>query len=77
MSPGRTCWSRKLRPEQNSVKWLRREGRDAQISFPDLGVKSDSVDQGPKMDVDDDSNYFLKIGPSDDDRSPLLVRRKW
>ena len=62
---------------REKVEKRRKQFVNAQISFPDLGVKSDSVDQGPKIDVDDDSKYFLKIGPSDDDRSPLLVRRKW
>jgi polyribonucleotide nucleotidyltransferase len=49
-------------PKGESIEKIRKEFSNVQISFPDLGVKSDIVKlRGPKKDVDDCSKYFNKI----------------
>merc|ERR1719278_723168 len=49
-------------PKGESIEKIRKEFSNVQISFPDLGVKSDIVKlRGPKKDVDDCSKYFNKV----------------
>ena len=49
-------------PKGESIEKIRKEFANVQISFPDLGVKSDIVKlRGPKKDVDDCSKYFNRV----------------
>merc|ERR1719340_451723 len=49
-------------PKGESIEKIRKEFANVQISFPDLGVKSDIVKlRGPKKDVDDCGKYFNKV----------------
>eukprot|EP00091_Calanus_sinicus_P007924 TRINITY_DN1928_c0_g2_i1.p2 TRINITY_DN1928_c0_g2~~TRINITY_DN1928_c0_g2_i1.p2 ORF type:complete len:278 (-),score=139.77 TRINITY_DN1928_c0_g2_i1:914-1747(-) len=49
-------------PKGENIEKIRKDFANVQISFPDLGVKSDIVKlRGPKKDVDDCSKYFTKI----------------
>jgi len=49
-------------PKGESIEKIRKEFANVQISFPDLGVKSDIVKlRGPKKDVDDCGKYFNRI----------------
>jgi len=49
-------------PKGESIEKIRKEFSNVQISFPDLGVKSDIVKlRGPKKDVDECGKYFNKI----------------
>jgi len=49
-------------PKGENIEKIRKDFVNVQISFPDLGVKSDIVKlRGPKKDVDDCSKYFNKL----------------
>merc|ERR1712180_76563 len=49
-------------PKGENIQKIRDDFSSVQISFPDLGVKSDIVKlRGPKKDVDDCSKYFNKV----------------
>merc|ERR1719292_3941 len=49
-------------PKGENIEKIRKDFANVQISFPDLGVKSDIVKlRGPKKDVDDCGKYFNKI----------------
>ena len=49
-------------PKGESIEKIRKEFANVQISFPDLGVKSDIVKlRGPKKDVDDCGKYFNRV----------------
>ena len=49
-------------PKGENIEKIRKDFANVQISFPDLGVKSDIVKlRGPKKDVDDCSKYFNKL----------------
>ena len=49
-------------PKGESIEKIRKEFANVQISFPDLGVKSDIVKlRGPKKDVDDCCKYFNRV----------------
>jgi len=49
-------------PKGESIEKIRKEFANVQISFPDLGVKSDIVKlRGPKKDVDDCGKYFTRV----------------
>merc|ERR1719233_102247 len=49
-------------PKGENIEKIRKDFVNVQISFPDLGVKSDIVKlRGPKKDVDDCSKYFNKV----------------
>jgi len=49
-------------PKGENIEKIRKDFANVQISFPDLGVKSDIVKlRGPKKDVDDCSKYFTKV----------------
>merc|ERR1712029_1300567 len=49
-------------PKGENIEKIRKDFANVQISFPDLGVKSDIVKlRGPKQDVDDCSRYFNKL----------------
>merc|ERR1719153_2097789 len=49
-------------PKGENIEKIRKDFANVQISFPDLGVKSDIVKlRGPKKDVDDCSKYFSKL----------------
>merc|ERR1712025_800408 len=49
-------------PKGENIEKVRKDFANVQISFPDLGVKSDIVKlRGPKDDVDKCSRYFTKL----------------
>ena len=49
-------------PKGENIEKIRKDFANVQISFPDLGVKSDIVKiRGPKKDVDDCGKYFTKV----------------
>merc|ERR1712061_10050 len=49
-------------PKGENIQKIRDEFSSVQISFPDLGVKSDIVKlRGPKKDVDYCSKYFNRV----------------
>merc|ERR1719277_1095705 len=49
-------------PKGENIEKIRKDFANVQISFPDLGVKSDIVKlRGPKKDVDECTKYFNKI----------------
>merc|ERR1712227_1197979 len=49
-------------PRGENIEKIRKDFANVQISFPDLGVKSDIVKlRGPKKDVDECTKYFNKI----------------
>merc|ERR1711971_1080757 len=49
-------------PKGENIEKIRKDFANVQISFPDLGVKSDIVKiRGPKKDVDECSKYFNKV----------------
>merc|ERR1719461_2478383 len=49
-------------PKGENIEKIRKDFANVQISFPDLGVKSDIVKlRGPKKDVDDCSKYFNRV----------------
>merc|ERR1719495_3131667 len=49
-------------PKGENIEKIRKDFANGQISFPDLGVKSDIVKlRGPKKDVDECTKYFNKI----------------
>merc|ERR1719376_69523 len=49
-------------PKGENIEKIRKDFVNVQISFPDLGVKSDIVKvRGPKKDVDECGKYFNKI----------------
>jgi len=49
-------------PKGENIEKVRKDFANVQISFPDLGVKSDIVKlRGPKDDVDKCSKYFTKL----------------
>jgi len=49
-------------PKGENIEKIRKDYVNVQISFPDLGVKSDIVKlRGPKKDVDDCAKYFTKL----------------
>jgi len=49
-------------PKGENIEKIRKDFANVQISFPDLGVKSDIVKlRGPKKDVDDCVKYFGKV----------------
>merc|ERR1712058_190807 len=49
-------------PKGENIQKIRKDFANVQISFPDLGVKSDIVKlRGPKDDVDKCSRYFTKL----------------
>merc|ERR1719392_524996 len=57
-------------PKGESIEKIRKEFSNVQISFPDLGVKSDIVKlRGPKKDVDECTKYFNKIVKEMQERS--------
>ena len=49
-------------PKGENIEKIRKDFANVQISFPDLGVKSDIVKiRGPKKDVDECGKYFTKV----------------
>merc|ERR1711971_947832 len=49
-------------PKGENIEKIRKDFANVQISFPDLGVKSDIVKvRGPKKDVDECGKYFNKV----------------
>jgi len=49
-------------PKGENIEKIRKDFANVQISFPDLGVKSDIVKlRGPKKDVDECSRHFTKL----------------
>ena len=49
-------------PKGENIEKIRKDFANVQISFPDLGVKSDIVKlRGPKKDVDECTKYFNRI----------------